>query len=50
MTEIVVVVSGGMVQDVYSNNETVKVTVLDYDTEEGQVLSETADIPNYHVY
>ena len=41
MPEIVIVVKGGMVQDVYSTEESIDVTVMDLDTEEGLALEET---------
>ncbi len=50
MIEIVIEVSGGMVQDVFSNYKDVQVTVLDYDTDEGEELAETTVIPEHHVY
>lgn len=50
MIEIVITVSGGLVQDVFSDSKDVQVTVLDYDTEEGQELAEKMTIPENHVY
>ena len=50
MIEIVIEVSGGLVQDVYSDSKDVQVTVLDYDTDEGQALAEKTDIPEHQVY
>ncbi len=50
MVEIVITVSGGLVQDVFSDSKDVQVTVLDYDTEEGQELAERTEIPENHVY
>ena len=50
MIEIVITVSGCMVQDVYSDSKDVQVTVLDYDTDEGQELAEKTEIPEHHVY
>lgn len=50
MIEIVIEVSGDLVQNVFSNRKNVQVTVLDYDTEEGQELAEKTEIPEHHVY
>ena len=50
MIEIVIEVSGDLVQNVFSNRKDVQVTVLDYDTEEGQELAEKMTIPENHVY
>ncbi len=50
MVDIVITVSGGLVQDVFSDSKDVQVTVLDYDTEEGQELAEKMTIPENHVY
>ncbi len=50
MPEIVIVVKGGMVQDVYSTEESIDVTVMDLDTEEGLALEETMQLPEHHIY
>ena len=50
MTEVVIVVKGGMVQDVYSNEKDVDVTVLDLDTEESMELEAEIILPEHHVY
>lgn len=50
MIEIVIEVSGGMVQDVYSDSKDIQVTVLDYDTDEGHELAEKTEIPKHHIY
>lgn len=47
MTEIVIVVEGGMVQEVYSTDKNVTVTVNDLDTEEGQQAA--VELPEYKV-
>ena len=50
MAEVVIVVKGGMVQDVYSTEEDVDVTVLDLDTEEGIELESELVLPEHQVY
>ena len=50
MAEIVVVVKGGMVQDVYSTENDIRVTVMDLDTEEGQELSSEIKLPEHQIY
>lgn len=50
MAEVVIVVKGGMVQDVYSTDEDVDVTVLDLDTEEGMALEPELILPEHQVY
>ena len=47
MAQVVIVVKGGMVQDVYSNDEDVDVTVLDLDTEEGMALEPELILPEH---
>lgn len=50
MTEVVIVVKGGMVQNVYSNEKDVDVTVLDLDTEDGMELEAEIVLPEHQVY
>ena len=50
MTEVVIVVKGCMVQDVYSTEENVDVTVMDLDTEEGVELEAEITLPEHQVY
>ena len=50
MAEIVIVVKGGMVQDVYSTEKDVNVTVMDLDTEEGLELEAEIVLPENQVY
>lgn len=47
MIEIVIVVEGGMVQEVYSTDKNVSVAVNDLDTEEGQ--QEAVELPDFRV-
>ncbi len=47
MIEIVIVVEGGMVQEVYSTDKNVSVAVNDHDTEEGQ--QEAVELPDFRV-
>lgn len=47
---IVIVVKGGMVQDVYSEDENARVEILDLDTEEGMDAAEDFELPKHHVY
>ncbi len=50
MAEVVIVVKGGIVQDVYSTDEDVDVTDLDLDTEEGMALEPELILPEHQVY
>ena len=50
MAQVVIVVKGGMMQDVYSTDEDVDVTVLDLDTEEGMALEPELILPEHQVY
>lgn len=50
MAQVVIVVKSGMVQDVYSTDEDVDVTVLDLDTEEGMALEPELILPEHQVY
>ena len=52
MERIVITVKGGMVQDVYSSNRFVDVTIIDQDTDDGDRVNEQKDVklPEYHVY
>ena len=50
MAEIVIVVKGGMVQNVYSSEKGVDVTVMDLDTEEGLELEAGLVLPENQVY
>ncbi len=50
MSEIVIVVKGGMVQDVYSNDPDIDVTVMDLDTEEGLALEKELVLPEHSIY
>jgi len=50
MAEVVIVVKGGMVQDVYSTEKDVDVTVLDLDTKEGMELEPELALPEHQVY
>lgn len=50
MAEIVTIVKDGMVQDVFSTDADIEVTVLDLDTEEGMAREETIQIPKHSIY
>ena len=50
MKRIVIVVNGGLVSDVLSDDEDVEVTVCDLDTDEGYALWEKIEIPGHNVY
>ena len=50
MAEIVIIVKGGMVQDVYSTEQDIAVTVMDLDTEEGLALEDELKLPQHHIY
>ena len=50
MAEIVIVVKGGMVQDVYSTEKDIDVTVMDLDTEEGLALEDELELPQHQIY
>ena len=50
MADIVIVVKGGMVQDVFGTDPSVKVTVMDLDTEDGMALEKGLELPPHQVF
>ena len=50
MADIVIVVKGGMVQEVFSSDRSVDVTVMDLDTEEGLELEKELELPPHQVF
>lgn len=50
MADIVIVVKGGMVQDVFSTDPSTDVTVMDLDTEEGLELEKELELPPHRVF
>ena len=49
MEKVVIIVKGGMVQDVYSSNRFVDVEIVDQDTEDCPDLKDVV-VPNYHIW
>ena len=50
MEKVLIVVKGGMIQDVYGSSKNVNVEVLDLDTEEGMDAEETTKYPEFVIW
>ena len=50
MARIVIVVEGGLVQEVFSSEKDTDVTVIDLDTEEGQAAEPETERPEFKVW
>lgn len=50
MAKIVIVVEGGLVQEVFSSEKDSDVTVIDLDTEEGQAVEPETEMPEFKVW
>ena len=50
MARIVIVVEGGLVQEVFSSEKDTDVTVIDLDTEEGQAAEPETEMPKFKVW
>lgn len=50
MARIVIVVEGGLVQEVFSSEKDTDVTVIDLDTEEGQAAEPETEMPEFKVW
>ncbi|HRU98629.1 MAG TPA: hypothetical protein P5092_14495 [Ruminococcus sp.] len=50
MARIVIVVEGGLVQEIFSTEKDTDVELLDLDTEEGQQKQDEIEIPEHKVW
>ena len=50
MAKIMIVVEGGLVQEVFSSEKDTEVELIDLDTEEGQVAAPETEMPEFKVW
>ena len=50
MAKIVLVVEGGLVQEVFSSEKDTEVELIDLDTEEGQAAAPETEMPEFKVW